>query len=155
MEKVVIEHISEQKFNAYVSLTRNPISNMIAKELAWYSNSDESILGVLIFDFSDEDYNPIILGRDEIGKFRCIDISHSYPKFEDAEQWLINTMKWLTGLDKKIFSQGDPTEKMELFKEIVSIEKQHPFFTALNTEKSLLAAKMMIQEIMPHYIDVD
>lgn len=108
-----------------------------------------------MFDFSDSDYNPLILGRDEVGRFRAIDLSTSYAKFEDAENWLINSIKWLSGLNKRIFPQGDPNEKMELFKELVPVEQQHPYFTALCNQKTLLSAKMLIQEIMPHFIDVD
>jgi hypothetical protein len=155
MEKVNVKYITEQKFNAYVGITRSPILFAIAKEISWYSNTDETVIGTILFDFSDEDYNPLILGRDEVGRFRAIDLSTSYPKFEDAENWLVNTIKWLSGLDKRVFPQGDPIEKMELFKELVPRDQQHPYFTALNTQKSLLAAKMMIQEIMPHFIDID
>lgn len=155
MDKISVKNITEQKFNAYVGITRNPILFSIAKEIAWYANTDETIIGVILFDFSDSDYNPLLLGRDEVGRFRAIDLSTSYLKFEDAENWLINTIKWLSGLGKKIFPQGDPIEKMELFRELVPVEQQHPYFTALNTQKSLLSAKMIIQEIMPHFIDVD
>ena len=155
MEKITVKNITEQKFNAYVGITRNPMLFSIAKEIAWYSNENETIVGVILLDFSDNDYNPLLLGRDEVGRFRAIDLSTSYPKFEDAENWLINTIKWLSGLDKKVFPQGDPIEKMELFKELIPVEQQHPYFTALNKQKSLLAAKMIIQEIMPHFVDID
>ena len=156
MEPIVIKELDQKRFNALVTHTRLAYSEIFAQEIAWFSNSDETIIGVILLDKTDEDFTAIVLGRDEIDRYRAIDLSHSYQSYDEALIWLTGTIKWNTGLNKKIFPQNDKDhEQLDLFKPIVPIEKQHPYFVHLNTTRSFDSAKAIINEIMPHYIDVD
>src|SRR5689334_2641105 len=53
------------------------------------------------------------------------------------------------------FSQGDLRKGPDLFTPIISPEKQHPYFSELINNTAFLSAKHIIQEMMPHFIDID
>jgi len=153
--EINISELDEKRFNALAAHSRSPAAAYISKELGWFSNDDESILGVLLLDTVDNDYVSIVMARDENGAYRTIDLETSIVTEEEATSWLYGAMKWHTGTGKKVFDQGDPRSKIDLFKPLVSIDKQHPYFTRLANEEAFLSAKSIINEMMPHFIDID
>jgi len=155
MKKVTVKRIDEKRFNAYVGLSRSPYVKRFAQEIDWFANEDESILGVILFDYSDKDYNSIILGKDEVGKYRAFDLLTSVASFEAALEWLTNTINWNTGLGKKVFPQGNPTKTCNLFNPVVSVENMHPYFMALDRDPLFSPAKELIIQLMPHFVDID
>ncbi len=155
MKKIVIKELDKKRFDAFVQTSRSTILEYIGKEISWYSNEDESIIGVVVLDKTDNDYASIMLGRDEVGRFRAFNLQVNFPYSTVAEEWLFNTIKWYTGLAKKVFPQGDPKKSYELFKTRIPIEKQHPYFIKLNRSDAFLPAKELIVNIMPYFIDID
>jgi len=155
MDKITVKEITEKRFNALAGYSRSPNAAYVSRELAWYANEDESVLGVLLFDTIDFDYAAVVLGRDEGGRFRAFDVESSIPDKETATQWLINTIKWHTGKGQKVFPQGDVSRGLDLFTPIVPIEKLHPYFVHLIRESAFLPARELIRNMMPHFIDVD
>jgi hypothetical protein len=155
MEKIEIKEISKQLFDSYVLLSRSPNIHFLSKELQWYANSNETILGVVSIDKIDNDYSAVMLGRDEIGRFRAFNLQTSFVRNEDAILWLKNTIKWYTGLGKTIFPQGGPGKVYKIFETDIPREKQHPFFIHLNNDDSYIPAKKIINNIMPYFTDID
>jgi len=47
------------------------------QEVAWYADDNERVLGILQFYPDDEDWAFTVLGRDERGMFRAIDLGVS------------------------------------------------------------------------------
>ncbi|RKY81899.1 glycosaminoglycan attachment protein [candidate division KSB1 bacterium] len=150
-----IKKLNPKRFDAYVSLSKSPAASYVSKELAWYSNLDESILGVVLLDIIDTDYVSVVLARDMNRVFRAIDVQANFGTFEQAKEWLFRAIRWHSASGKKIFPQGDEKKSLDLFKPIVPIEKQHPYFVRLNMDEAFLPAKTIINEIMPHFIDID
>jgi hypothetical protein len=64
-------------------------------------------------------------------------------------------MKWHTGTGKKVFPQGASSQGIDLFTPIVPVDRQHPYFSRLANEESLLSARSIINEMMPHFVDID
>lgn len=153
--EIKISALDEKRFNALAAHSRSPAAAYISRELSWFANDDESILGILLLDTIDDDYVAIIMARDENAAYRTIDLKTSLVTEEEAITWLHGAMKWHTGTGKKIFSQGEPGNKIDLFEPIVSIQKQHPYFTRLAKEEAFLSARSIINEMMPHFVDID
>lgn len=155
MEPIEIKIISKQLFDSYVFSSRHPNIVYFAEEVQWYSNSNETILGVIALDKIDNDFAAVMLGRDEIGKFCAFNLQTSFIKIEDAILWLINTMKWYTSLGKTIFPQGDTGKVYRIFDTKIPREKQHPSFVHLNNDDAYIPAKIIINNLMPYFIDID
>lgn len=145
-----------KRFSALVGPSRTPGAAYISKELAWFSNSDESILGSILLDIEDSEFVSILLGRDEGRKFRLFDLETGIKSAKKAHEWLSKRMEHHTASGKKVFEQGDFTgEVMDLFTPIVDDKKLHPFFLRLRDEPSFSSAKEIIAEMAPHFVDID
>jgi hypothetical protein len=155
MEEIKVKKIDAKRFNALAGQSRSPVAAYVSKELAWYSNTEETVIGVILLDIIDNDYAAIILGRDEGGGFRAFDVETCLQAEKEATDWLIRMIKWHTGKEKKIFPQGDAKKRIDLFSPIVPIEKQHPYFIRLNRDSGFSPAKAIINEMMSHFIDID
>lgn len=155
MKKIIVKRIDEKKFRALVAHSRKPKHQFICKELDWLADEDENLLGCLLQDLCDLDFGGVILGKDENGQFRCFDSVGNIKIKDEALNWICNTIKWNVGQNKTTFPQGDEGKKIDLFKPIVSIEKQHPYFLKLANEESFTPAKSVINILMNHYIDID
>jgi len=155
IEPIEIKEISKQLFDSYVLSSRHPNIVFFAEELLWYANADETILGVIARDKIDNDFSAVMLGRDEIGRFRAFNLQTSFTRIEDAVLWLKNTIKWYTGLGKTVFPQGDPGKVYKIFETKIPIEQQHPSFVHLNNDEAYIPAKKIINNIMPYFIDID
>jgi len=155
MEELKIKKIDVKRFNAFVGQSRSPVAAYVGQELAWYSNTEETVIGVLILDIVDNDYVAVILGRDESGRFRAFDTNSCIQTEDEATHWLIRMMKWHAGKGQRIFPQNDAGKGVDLFAPIVPTEKQHPYFIRLIRDPGFSSAKAIINEIMLHFIDVD
>lgn len=153
----IVKKISEEKFKAYAGLTKLPIVDYFCKEICWLSNKNEDILGTIVFDFTDSTFNCVLMGRDEIGKFRAFDIETDFNTPNSAFLWIHSQIEKLTLEGKIFFPQGDneKNKKIDLFEDVKPLEQQHPYYQILKNNKFWNSAKKLIQEIMPHYTDVD
>lgn len=152
---MTIKRIDVKRFNALAAHSRSPAAAFISQELDWFSNEDESLLATLMLDTIDNDYVGIILGRDEAGRFRCIDVESSIPTADAAFSWIERAVGWHSRDAQQVFPQGEASKSLDLFKPIVSYEKMHPSFAKLCQSEAFAPARRQIAEIMPHYVDVD
>lgn len=153
--EIKIAELSEQRFNALAAHSRSPAAAYVSKELAWFANDDERVIGVLLLDTVDDDFAAVVMARDENGAYRAIDVESSIGSEKEALDWLHGAMKWHTGTGKKVFPQGGPGQGVDLFTPVVPIDRQHPYFTRLANEESFLSARSIINEMMPHFVDID
>ena len=155
MEELVVNKINIKKFNALAAPSRDPAAAYMSEELEWYADANETVLGIVLRDTIDSDFVGILLGRDEGERFRAFDVQASISTLEEARVWVKGGVRWHAGTGKTTFPQGDETRGLDLFTPIVSIAKQHPFFTKLSQEESFIPAKTVINELMPHFVDID
>ena len=153
----LVKSISKEKFKAYVGLTVLPIAEYFCQEIYWVSDIKENILGVILLDYADNDFNSVLLGRDEIGRFRAFDLKTDFNNPEAALFWISSTIETLVKQGKNIFPQGDSTnnQKIDLFNDLKPQNQLNPYYQLLKNSKFWNSAKHMIQEIMPHYTDID
>ena len=152
---MAIKRIDSKRFEALAGHSRSPAAAYVSKELDWFANDDESLIATLLVDLIDKDYVGVVLGRDEYGRYRCVDVESSIRSPEAAVEWIERAIGWESRDMSKVFPQGDIAHPLDLFKEVVPIEKMNPNFAKLSQSDALLPARRLVQEIAPHYIDVD
>lgn len=147
---------SRERFNAFCMLTRHPVAELLAEELEWYSDDDERVIATLFRDITDDDYCYLLLARDEVGRFRCIDVDCSFPTVQLAWEKMKAAIARETARQNPGYKQeAEPTGGLNLFVPLVDGQKLHPSFKILLTSRGHSSTRAIIQEMMPHLEDTD
>jgi hypothetical protein len=151
-----VKEISKERFNAYVSWTRAPIAQEMSRELEWFADLDEKVLGVVALDYTDRDFGFVALGRDEKGRFRCIDVETSYQSRSDARRQLFKSIKEHRQTGDSVFPQGDQDNAgVNLFTAVVEEKKLHEAFKLVRDHDNWSPARAILSEMMRHFVDID
>ena len=152
----ILKQIKRERFEALVGYSRLPHAAAFSREVDWYSNNDGWLLATIVFDFSDEDYVVIILGRDLDNRFRAIDTLASYDSIKAAHEALQNKVSEINLKEVRVFPQGDEKgKKKDIFQPLYDTNKLHPSFEILRNSNGYSSAKEIIAEAMHHYTDID
>lgn len=154
-DKEVVQEISKNRFDLFVLNSRHPNSKFIAKELEYYSNFNKTILGTILFDYTDKDFSCVILCRDENKKFKAFDVKTDFKSVPQARKWIKRKIKDYTRNKVEVVEQGDSEKGVELFNDIVVKSKMHPYYILLRDDLSKVPAKSAIIEIANHFGDID
>jgi hypothetical protein len=151
-----VHQIYRERFNVYVDWTRSAHIMDVVTELEWYADTEERVLGVLVLDHTDGDYSYVLLGRDEVGRYRAIDLRVSFAEEGAARSQLKRRLAHHSETGKALFPQGDATgEAFDILTPIVDRSRLHPSFLVLSESKFWVAARAVISEMMRHFVDVD
>ncbi len=88
---MTIGKIDESEFNSH-KVAREPMLGLIASEVAWFASSERSLIGTILFDRSDHDWNFVILGPDKKGRYRWEHGDSSFESLGAAESAIIAAM---------------------------------------------------------------
>lgn len=151
-----MKRISSKRFEA-LCYTRLPFMDIHSETVRHYETSDGSNIATVEYNKVDNDFDYVILGRDERNIFRCIDTCRSsYATANEAEIALRETIKSYENDKKEKYCQGDETAPIQdILKPIISKEKMHEYFNFLLTSEFHSGARKMIQEISYSFIDKD
>ena len=152
-----IKTISQPRFDA-LCFMRNPAVKIIGEEREWYSDDDENVLGVVIFDRPDKDWLYVILGRDEVARFRAIDQEINYTTDTAARSALHRKMEEYAQAGESVFLQGlerKGQKTFQIFKPIGPQDRLHPDFIALAESSGYSPARDIIKEIAYTFEDPD
>jgi hypothetical protein len=155
MKPSLVKALDRKRFNALAGLSRSPAAAYVSEELGWYSNEDETVIGVALHDIIDDDFAAVVLARDQGGRFRAFDVQSSIETEEEARSWLERAIKWHTGAGVKVYPQGATRKELDLFTPVLPTERLHPYFVHLSNDSAFIPAREIIRRITPHYIDVD
>ena len=103
MTSLELKNISEEEFQ---TLYEGPPSFM-HEEVEWVSDLLEHVLGTVVRDRIDDDWSYVVLGRDEHGTFRAVDLKVSLPDEETASEQLWQKMREHLSTRATVFPQGD------------------------------------------------
>jgi hypothetical protein len=128
---------------------------LFARELEWYADYNERVIGILLRDVTDGDYGGVVLGRDERGRFRAV----ALPQFSDSRE----TATQLLRVKLQEWSQKPNSEFMQGDHKGTPIEVFVPrrsgnlstSFALLSTKEAFSPARKLIESLMPYYEDVD
>lgn len=128
----------------------------VSKEVEWFADQDETVLGTVMLDTVDNDWVSLVLGRDEAGVFRCIDVDSCIVTQDEARRILKESLEKHSRTGQKVFPQGDVKEKpANLFTPVVATDSLHPIFKILHVGEHHSAAREILQELVQTFIDVD
>lgn len=150
-----VHQLSKPRFEALL-YRRAPYAHMMAQELEWWSNEDETLIATVSLDLTDKDYSWIILGRDETGVFRGIDLNTSLPTLESAREEQNKRIEELSADGQATFPQNDNNaKKHEILKPCVPKKKLHYNFSQLLENPGYSPARELIKEISFAFKDLD
>lgn len=146
---------SKERFDAFTLWVKDPVASLIAMELEWFRDTEDTVVGVLLVD-DDPTYNFVVMGRDEIGQFRAIAIGTDYHDLDQARQDLIAKMTEMVASGEKVSPQGDFNRTpLDFFTPVVHENKQHPYFKLFQSMKHWVCARGILSEMMKGYVDID
>lgn len=125
----------------------------MAEECSYWADLDENLIGAVFRDVQDNDFGWIMLARDRIGRFRCIDTECSFPSERQAMARLRLAIAEASRCDlESAAAQGDePNAPFDL----LTVESGtaptalHPYFRELIERPGCAPARAVIREIGP------
>lgn len=128
----------------------------MTREVEWWSDLDEHVLGAVLLDTTDQDWSWIVLGRDERGLFRAIDLQVSIPTRRRASvQLRVRLQQYSQSGDTEFPQYDNDKKKNELLIPVVSEDRLHENFKILTVGVHHSRARAIIREIAYAFVDVD
>lgn len=87
-----VHQVSEYEFRRYRVSFFAPLGTLIVDEKEWYVGSSPEVLGVIILDRIDGDWNFVMLTPDDRGDFRAEETGTSFSTIESAREALLRLM---------------------------------------------------------------
>ena len=148
--------LGQARFNALAGYSRSPYLPLSARELAWYEEANERLLGVVSLDLVDEDFVYTVLARDAVGRFRAVRLEINLSGLDEARDGLARALAELGTRPPDAFHQGDePRKAVDFFTPLVVPEKQSPIFRTVATERGYTPALGLLKELMHYFHDPD
>lgn len=148
--------ISKNQYDLYVFFTRSNLAEFFNEEIEWYINEAKTLWAVICLDRQDKDYTVIFSARDENRQIRCIDVKIDIVDIDQARKLLFSHAKVLESESLKVKDQTVNKKVVEdLFIPKVKESKLSPNFKLISESPFHSAARNVINEIMPHFFDVD
>lgn len=98
--------IDKAKFDTF-DPGRDPMIAAIADEKHWFQSETGSVIGTILLDKADQDWNIVVLGGDERGNFRAIKVEASIVDEQDAISRIQEIIHEYADSGEKVFPQGD------------------------------------------------
>ena len=89
----------------------HPMAELFCKQIGWYESESRNVIGTIVLDKFDKDYQCIVSGRDQNGSWRCIDLVTSVEKEEDASKQMFQLMEKYIRTGQSVFPQQDINEE--------------------------------------------
>lgn len=151
-----MHRLSRIRFDALAGYIRDPRSALVSEEIGWYSNDNESVLGLLLRDTVDDDYVSIVLGRDERHCFRAVDVDASLTGPGKARRILNRGIESWSKRPETDFHQGvGRGPAVDFFQPVVRAERLNPTFKSVSDAIGYSPAREIIAAMMYYFEDPD
>ena len=148
--------VSRLRFDALAGYSRSPTQALVAKELAWYEEGDERLLGLVSLDLTDQDYVSHVLARDARSQFRCVWVECSIETQEGATALLQRKLAvYAQSLPEEFYQDSEAGRPVDFFTPVVADNRLHAAFTALISSRGYSPARALIGEMMHYFDDTD
>ena len=88
---MAIRPITQKEFDR-LQPNRKPMDRLVVEQQEWFANETGSLLGTVYFDAADNCWGCAMLGRDEQGEFRTMQMDGRLPSAKDASATLRTQM---------------------------------------------------------------
>ncbi|WP_328800454.1 hypothetical protein T3H97_17990 [Paenibacillus sp. LX16] len=146
--------ISQNQFDLYMFFTRSSLAEFFNEEIEWYMNDSKTLWSVICLDRQDKNYTVIFSARDENRQIRCIDLKIDIENIDQARNYLFSYSKELEQTEIMNLVNKKNVVK-DLFVSKVKASKLDRYFDFISKSATHSAARNVINEIMPHFFDVD
>ena len=153
-DHLMSKRISPGRFNHYTTGTRRSLARVMAEELSWWADLDETVIGFVFRDTTDDDYGWSVLARDRAGRFRWVKGEVSLRSESYATVGLRDAIARVMteGNLAELGSQDDePNEPIDLLHIPIDADrsKLHPYFKELLERPGRAPARAVVREIGP------
>lgn len=157
--------LSQARFDVYTLGSRRSMARFMADELSWWANEDETLIGFVFRDTTDNDFGWIALARDQAGRFRSVELQVSLKSPDYSEKglraWLGEALENTTL--EELGHQGDEPKKVIDLLTVspgVAPDSLHPYFRELTERSGRAPARAVVREMSrwldpadPHLVD--
>lgn len=148
--------ISRLRFDALATYARDPRANLLSEELGYFEHADERVLGILIRDWTDNDYAGVVLARDELYQYRWIKGTDFQPTPRHATALLRRELELTAMQSEDAYHQGHKRPNpVDFFTPVVEQDVLNPAFRRLIEAEQFSSARGIIEPMMRWYQDVD
>jgi hypothetical protein len=152
---MTLRQIRKARFDA-LCYSKNRLFDIAGKETDWWADDQERVLGVTILDLNDQDWSIVILGRDEAGMFRAIDVAVSFASQDEARAEMHRRISEFVGAGAAEFPKHDvDRKKLEILRPVVRAEKIHENLRILLDDLGHSPAREIIKELAYAFVDID
>src|SRR5690242_12480602 len=95
------------RFDALAGYARKPMIRLLGEEVGWFEHADERVLGLIIRDYTDNDFGGHVFGRDRRQRFRWIGGTDFHAARHRTAIDLRRKMEQLAQLPDDEYFQGD------------------------------------------------
>lgn len=151
-----IKTISFARFNALGGYARAPEAWLTFEELEYFETSSGNVIGIATKDHTDQDFGGLVLAKDQMLRFRCVNVEVSYITPEKAKEKLFADMGAADLVQDEEHYQGDDAgNPIDFFTNLHEPEKLNPSFVQLTTNEVFSPAREIINPMMRWYEDLD
>lgn len=144
------------RFDALAAYCRLGPAMGLIEEHSWYESEDGLLLGLVLRDVTDQDYQAVFLARDRVERFRWI---HGTEFFDTPEEAIAALNEQALGLLARLEDergQGDePARAVDFFTLQVPQDRLHPHFAILREGEGYSPARELISTMMRWHHDMD
>lgn len=146
--------ISRSRFNLLAIGTRKSPASYLYEEISYWSDTEETVIGIITRDRTDDDYYWALLARDRNGRFRSVDLDSSLRSAQYASTALRERIaKAVTEDDLLLLgTQGDETNHPTDLLAVPPNTKPddlHPNFRLLLHTSGRAPARAVLKELGP------
>ena len=151
-----VSRMNPYRFEALAMWARAFSGYSIVAELSYWSSSDERLLGVVLVDVIDRDFNYVVLARDAQGRFRAVNVGTSFSSPKAAEDALSTCLFEMHSSGLTTIEQGDEAgHPRDFFTPQVSADQLSGDFKVLASGRAFSAARQLISEVANVFEDSD
>lgn len=148
--------ISQRRFDALAGYVKLPESVLFLRELSWFEEGDETLLGMVALDTHDDDYSAAVLGRDARGRFRYVHGRVSMLTQAEATLWLRDSLAELVREPPESHYQGDEVGRaVDFFTPVIGEARRAAAFEQLRTMRHYSHALGLLRGLMHYFKDPD
>jgi hypothetical protein len=103
---MAVREITKAEFDQF-NPQRHPMIGTVIQEKSWFADEGGLVIGTVTLDSTDQDWGYVVLGPDEGGLFRGIDLAVSLESREVATTSLRACIRKHAESGNTIFGQGE------------------------------------------------
>lgn len=156
MRSFMLQRMNPHRFRILTMWQRSHLTSYVSRDVSYWANEDERLLGLVFFDLVDSDFGYTVLARDRLGRYRAVDVDVSISTRRLAESQLEDRIIGLVGKPDEYFYQDDEDgREIDFFDPVVSPDRLNPLFKILVENENSTPGLGVLRELAHAFTDQD